>query len=117
MAFWARFSESQAKLPDSQIVIDHTSAALCWLTLIQMFRRASLLTVRSAMQSHRFLSAQAGGKIGVIGLGNMGLSMAKNLLNNEATGKKQGVVVFDINSDAVKTMEALGAKVSGLVLA
>lgn len=57
-------------------------------------------------QSQRYMSTN---RIGVIGLGNMGLSMAKNVLKNEATGAKQGVVVYDLNQEAVKSMEGLGA--------
>eukprot|EP00981_Chlorochromonas_danica_P010538 scaffold3266_cov236-Ochromonas_danica.AAC.4 len=49
------------------------------------------------------------GKIGVIGLGNMGLSMAQNVLKSEEIKKRSDVVVYDINSSAVTTMEALGA--------
>eukprot|EP01031_Cornospumella_fuschlensis_P042097 gene42097-51399_t len=47
--------------------------------------------------------------IGFIGLGNMGLSMAKNILKNEV-GQKHGLVVYDISPQAVQAVTSLGAK-------
>lgn len=70
--------------------------------------RRSLLSQQRCAISHQVPH----GKIGVIGLGNMGLSMAQNVLKSEEIRKRSDVVVFDINSSAVTTMEALGATVS-----
>lgn len=52
--------------------------------------------------------------IGFIGLGNMGLSMAKNVLKSEV-GQKHGLVVYDISPQAVQAVTSLGAKVSILM--
>merc|ERR1719329_1808320 len=41
-------------------------------------------------------------KIGFIGLGNMGLSMARNLIKSN-TLKKEFVMVFDLNQDNLRT--------------
>lgn len=46
-------------------------------------------------------------KVGFIGLGNMGASMAKNLVN-----AKMEVTVFDLNVDSCNTLKAAGAKVA-----
>ena len=45
------------------------------------------------------------GKIGFIGLGNMGKGMAKNLIE-----KGEEVIAFDTNPEAVKEAVAQGAK-------
>jgi 6-phosphogluconate dehydrogenase len=44
-------------------------------------------------------------KVGLIGLGKMGLNLGKNLMD-----RKHGVAVFDINQRAVEEMEKYGAK-------
>jgi 3-hydroxyisobutyrate dehydrogenase-like beta-hydroxyacid dehydrogenase len=79
-----------------------------------MFHRTLGRLNRKSYHLQRYLS-NAAQKIGFIGLGNMGLSMAKNILANEHTGKKCGVIVYDINQNAVKTLVALGAQVCGVV--
>lgn len=62
--------------------------------------------VRNASSSSRLLST----KIGFIGLGNMGASMAKNLV-----AAKYDVTVFDLNADSCNKLKEVGAKVSPTV--
>lgn len=50
------------------------------------------------------------GGVGFIGLGNMGASMARNLLQNSEVGKKVPVTVFDLNKDSVAKLVEVGAK-------
>ncbi|HWJ80219.1 MAG TPA: decarboxylating 6-phosphogluconate dehydrogenase [Niallia sp.] len=44
-------------------------------------------------------------KVGLIGLGKMGLNLGKNLIDN-----KHNVVAFDLNNDAVEEMKSYGAE-------
>ncbi len=54
--------------------------------------------------------------VGFIGLGNMGNSMAKNLLTNpNVGGKGVPVVVFDLNKEVVAKLVAQGAKSANTV--
>src|SRR5687767_1600686 len=53
-------------------------------------------------------------RIGFIGLGNMGASMAKNLVASK-TLKKEYVMVYDINKDSVNQLSQAGAKVAANV--
>jgi 3-hydroxyisobutyrate dehydrogenase len=53
-------------------------------------------------------------KIGFIGLGNMGFSMAENLLKSNQL-KKEFVMVYDINADSSKKLADKGAKVASSV--
>jgi 6-phosphogluconate dehydrogenase (decarboxylating) len=77
-----------------------------------MFQRTFSVSVKRMLIGNQCLMSTTNtSKIGFIGLGNMGLSMAKNILKNEKTGQKHGVVVYDINAESVKSMEELGAKV------
>lgn len=71
---------------------------------IRVFQRSSVLSTKMAMST----SANKG--VGFIGLGNMGASMAKNLVANANVGQKMPVVVFDLNKDSVQKLVAAGAK-------
>jgi 3-hydroxyisobutyrate dehydrogenase-like beta-hydroxyacid dehydrogenase len=51
------------------------------------------------------LKALQGGKIGFVGLGNMGLAMAKNL-NTKFSQK--GVKVFDVSTDRLQEAKKMG---------
>ena len=44
-----------------------------------------------------------GEAIGFIGLGNMGASMARNLIKND-----YDVIVYDVNKDSVKDLQSSG---------
>jgi 3-hydroxyisobutyrate dehydrogenase len=74
----------------------------------KMYRGRSLgLLVQRSLFSQQ---AAVKGNVGVIGLGNMGASMARNLVKNENIGKKMSVYVYDINADSVNKLVADGAK-------
>ena len=47
------------------------------------------------------------GRVGVIGLGNMGRPMAMNLLKHGFT-----LTVYDVDADAVQALQAQGAEVA-----
>lgn len=57
-----------------------------------------------------YSSSRSMSSVGFIGLGNMGFSMAKNLLNNAEVGKKVPIVVYDLNAEVVQKMVDMGAK-------
>jgi 3-hydroxyisobutyrate dehydrogenase len=79
-----------------------------------MFSRSSrTLTIeiqRSFLSHSKSTSVSENGNIGFIGLGNMGLSMARNLLKHADIGGKGSVYVYDINKVTVGTLVAEGAK-------
>jgi 3-hydroxyisobutyrate dehydrogenase len=56
-----------------------------------------------------------GGNVGFIGLGNMGNSMARNLLKNPNVGQKVSVYVYDINKESVNKLASEGAKAANSV--
>ena len=47
-------------------------------------------------------------KVGLIGLGKMGLNLGQNLIDH-----RHEVVAFDLNAEAVREMESYGAKGAG----
>lgn len=55
------------------------------------------------------------GGVGFIGLGNMGASMARNLVQNAEVGKKVPVTVFDLNKESVAKLVEVGAKAADSV--
>jgi 3-hydroxyisobutyrate dehydrogenase len=69
--------------------------------------RATLTTV---VRCHHQVTVRSMSAVGFIGLGNMGNSMAKNLLTNANIGQKMPVVVFDLNKDSVAKLVAQGAQ-------
>lgn len=72
-----------------------------------MYRNRHLATfVQRSYFSHH---ANKVGNVGFIGLGNMGNSMARNLLKNPNVGQKASVYVYDINQDSVNKLVADGA--------
>lgn len=72
-------------------------------------RHHPLLTLlQTHTRNFSFTARRDAGKVGFIGLGNMGRGMADNLLT-----KGQSVVVYDVVSDEVKAMAAKGAEVAG----
>jgi len=70
----------------------------------------SVLRCNSQLFSRDIRSMSSLGTVGFIGLGNMGNSMAKNLLANPNVGQKTSVVVYDINKESVEKLVAQGAK-------
>lgn len=73
-----------------------------------LHRHSPLLTILRAQTRHISLTARRdAGKVGFIGLGNMGRGMADNLL-----AKGQSVVVFDVVAEEVAAMAAKGAMVA-----
>jgi len=59
------------------------------------------------VNSRRFFSTGAPAKVGFIGLGNMGLPMAKNMLKAGHT-----VTAFDLSAEACKAAEEAGAQIA-----
>lgn len=75
----------------------------------------SVIRTQNSLFGRELRSMSSTGAVGFIGLGNMGNSMAKNLLNNENVGKKTSVFVYDINQDSVNKLVAQGAKSAATV--
>lgn len=74
-----------------------------------MFGRNTLL--RHCASSVRSFSTKSPVTIGFIGLGNMGLSMAKNLTQAPASLKTK-VIVYDINASSSQSLVQFGAEVA-----
>lgn len=75
-----------------------------------MYRNRSLVNlVQRSYFSHGKSSQSKVGNVGFIGLGNMGNSMARNLLKNPEVGGKASVYVYDINKDSVNKLVSEGA--------
>lgn len=70
-----------------------------------MFHRVNRPTVKVIQNLCTRSSARSVSSVGFIGLGNMGASMATNLLKNFTN-----VTVFDLNADAVSSLVSKGAK-------
>lgn len=67
--------------------------------------------LRQCVSTVRSFSTQSPPTIGFIGLGNMGLSMAKNLTQAPASLKNK-VIVYDINQSSSQSLVQFGAEVA-----
>ena len=74
-----------------------------------MLSKSAVVLRRGIAQTRLFSSKNEPVTIGFIGLGNMGLSMAKNLTQAPATLRKK-VVVFDMDKSKSQSLVALGAE-------
>lgn len=68
----------------------------------------------SNMTKRALCTRNMSSRVGFIGLGNMGYSMAMNILRNKDLGAEH-VMVYDINEDTKKKIKAEGAKVADTV--
>lgn len=73
------------------------------------------LAIRIQRSYFSHSSAAQSGNVGFIGLGNMGNSMARNLLKNPNVGQKVSVYVYDINKESVNKLASEGAKAASSV--